>query len=66
MIWFTLNSYLYRKAFILEEKLVNRATGEDEYVIKYLKKVVRLQEGGSFGELALLLSKPRSATIKAV
>lgn len=58
--------YFYRKAFILEEKLVNRTAGEDEYIIKYLKKVVRLQEGGSFGELALLLSKPRSATIKAV
>ena len=30
-----------------------------------MKKVVRLKAGDSFGELALLVSKPRSATVKA-
>jgi len=36
------------------------------YKIHYLKKVARLAEGASFGELALLTTKPRSSTIKAV
>jgi CRP-like cAMP-binding protein len=36
------------------------------YKIKYLKKVVRLAEGSSFGELALIMAKPRAATVKAV
>lgn len=36
------------------------------YKIRYLKKVTRLAEGSSFGELALLTTKPRSTTIKAV
>lgn len=36
------------------------------YKIKYLKKVSKLQEGASFGELAMLMKQPRAATIKAV
>jgi len=36
------------------------------YKISYLKKVVRIAKGASFGELALLTTKPRSSTIKAV
>lgn len=36
------------------------------YTIKYLKKVARLGEGASFGELSIFTSKPRAATIKAV
>ena len=34
-------------------------------IIRYFKKVTRLEAGDSFGELSLLLSRPRSATIKA-
>ncbi|CAI2381911.1 unnamed protein product [Moneuplotes crassus] len=37
-----------------------------EYRIRYLKKVARVGEGASFVELALLTTKPRSSTIKAV
>lgn len=29
------------------------------------KKVLELQEGGSFGELALIYDQPRAATVKA-
>ena len=50
---------------ILEEKIANKSDGKDFTVIKYLKKITTLKSGDSFGELALLISKPRSATIKA-
>jgi len=36
------------------------------YKIKYLKKIIRLSAGASFGELALIMAKPRAATVKAV
>lgn len=50
----------------LEERLTNKDTTQDEIIIKYLKKAVRLTAGASFGEISLILSKPRSATVKAV
>jgi len=36
------------------------------YKIKYLKKVSRLGEKSCFGELALLMEQPRTATVKVV
>lgn len=55
----------YSENIKIEEKLVDQTTESNEIIIKYLKKVSVLREGTSFGEVALLLSKPRTATIKA-
>lgn len=33
------------------------------YKFRYLKKITKLYDGASFGELALLMDQPRSATI---
>ena len=55
----------YRKRIKLEEKLVDKSDDNDYFLIKYLKKAAQLKTGNSFGELALLISNPRSATVKA-
>lgn len=44
----------------------DRKLEANEIIIKYLKKVISLKAGNSFGEISLLLSKPRTATVKAV
>lgn len=35
----------------------------DDYSFQYLKEVTQLEQGASFGELALSTDKPRAATI---
>jgi len=56
---------LFRKGIILAQSLFDKTIESNEISIKFLKKVTRLKGGSSFGEIALLLSKPRTATIKA-
>ena len=56
----------FRKSIKISETLVDKNLESEEIIIKYLKKATRLKSGDSFGELALLLSAPRSATVKAV
>ena len=46
------------------ETLVKRAKAPT-YTFKYLKNVSKLTDGASFGELALIMDKPRAATIRA-
>jgi len=57
--------YLYRSGIMLEQQLSDKSHDANEYIIKYLKKVNQLSEGASFGEVALILSKPRTATVIA-